>query len=262
MRPLARTVALAEVSASACHIGAIIPAFNESKTIAGLVEKTAGAVRSVIVVDDGSTDGTAALVNGPGVRIVRHPYNRGKGESLLSGIEAAREAGCDFVVTLDADGQHRPENIPDLLRHAGRDTLVVGSRMSEVHRIPKARYRANQTANFFISWAAGQWIPDTQCGFRVYPMNLFEKIHLRRNRRYGFVFESEVLIEACRAGFQVKAVPIPALYGTVLQRPSHFRPVPDVTAIVLMVTGKILTRWFCLPSLIRSWRARRAQIPC
>ncbi len=242
----------------AVKVTALIPAYNEAKTIVGLVDRTLGAIGHVILVDDGSTDGTADLVDREAVQILRQPENRGKGESLIAGFQAARAAGYEFVVTLDADGQHRPEDIPGLLAWADSGTIVVGSRMSQAHLIPKGRYLANQIANFFISWAAGQWIQDTQCGFRVYPIGLFDEIRLKRGRRYGFVLESEVLIEASRAGFRVVAVPIPALYDTVLQRPSHFRPVRDIAAIVLMVTGKLLARWTYPAGLVRSWKQRRA----
>lgn len=237
---------------------ALIPAYNEAKTIRDQLDRTLRFVGHAILVDDGSTDGTADLVNHPKVLVKRQPENLGKGESLISGFEIARDAGYDYVITLDADGQHRPEDIPYLLVRANADTIVVGSRMSQAHLIPKGRYRANQTANFFISWAAGQWIQDTQCGFRVYPIGLFDRIPLKRGRRSGFVTESEILIEASRAGYRVVTVPVPALYEAVLKRPSHFRPVRDIAAIVLMVTGKLLARWTYPSGLVRSWKQRTA----
>lgn len=245
-------------SEAAVKVTALIPAYNEAKTIHGLIDRTLRFVGHVILVDDGSTDGTADLAERPEVEVKRQPQNFGKGKSLILGFQEARSTGYDFVVTLDADGQHRPEDIPRLLARISADTIVVGSRMSQAHLIPKGRYRANQTANFFISWAAGQWIDDTQCGFRVYPVGLFDRIHLKPNRRSGFVMESEVLIEASRAGYRVVTVPIPALYDAVLQRPSHFRPVRDIAAIVLMVTGKLLVRWTYPTGLVRSWKQRAA----
>lgn len=245
-------------SGPAVKVTALIPAYNEARTIRDQLDRTLHFVGHVILVDDGSTDGTADLVNRPEVLVKRQPVNFGKGESLILGFQEARNAGYDFVMTLDADGQHRPEDIPRLLARASSDTIVVGSRMSQAHLIPKSRYRANQTANFFISWAAGQWIQDTQCGFRVYPIGLFDKIHLRRQRRSGFVTESEILIEASRAGYRVVTVPVPALYEAVLKRPSHFKPVRDIAAIVLMVTGKLLARWTYPSGLVRSWKQRAA----
>ena len=236
---------------------AVIPAYNEAKTIADIVGRTACVIERVIVIDDGSTDDTRDSAEALGIEVLCHNRNRGKGESLLTGIGAASNMGCDFVVTLDADGQHAPEYILKLMDQAGPGTIVVGSRLADPRLIPKARYWANQTANFFISWAARHWIQDTQSGFRVYPMALFDRVRLRRNRRSGFVAESEILIEACRAGYRVASVPIPALYGTVLRRPSHFRPVRDTTAIAIMVAGKLLARGTDPAGLIISHRERR-----
>ena len=237
-------------------VAAVIPAYNEAKTIAGVVARTVGLVERTIVVDDGSNDGTLACVEGLGVQTLRHDRNLGKGESLLTGIRAAEEAGCDYVVTLDADGQHPPECIPQLVALADPKVIVLGSRTASGEAIPMVRYRANQTANFFISWAAGHWMPDTQCGFRVYPVALFRKVRLQRNRASGFVLESEVLIEACRAGYRVTAAPIPALYDSVLQRPSRFRPIRDTAATTMMVAWKILTRGFFPLGLLRARREK------
>ncbi len=237
-------------------VAAVIPAFDEAKTIADVVRRTIGLVERTIVVDDGSGDGTLACLEGLDVQTIRHDRNRGKGESLRSGIRAAEEAGCDYVVTLDADGQHPPECIPQLVAMADSKIIVLGSRTASNDAIPVVRYSANQAANFFISWAAGHWMSDTQCGFRVYPVGLFREVRLRQGRASGFVLESEVLIEACRAGYRVTAVPIPALYGSVLQRPSRFRPVRDTAATVGMVTWKILERGLCPRSLLRARRER------
>jgi glycosyltransferase involved in cell wall biosynthesis len=240
-------------------VAAVIPVFNERNTIADVVRRTIPFVDRVIVVDDGSTDDSGRALDGLDVEFIRQPVNRGKGAALMRGIEAAKAAGAGFAVTIDADNQHPPECIPDLLRQADDAHIVIGSRASDASRIPTARLRANRTANFFISWACGHWIEDTQCGFRVYPTGLFDRIRVRRHRRSGFVFESEVLIAACRQGYRVAPVPIPALYSEVLQRPSHFRPVFDVSAIVIMVTGKLVVRAFYPTGLIRSQRERRAQ---
>lgn len=237
-------------------VAAVIPAFDEVRTIADVVRRTVGLVERTIVVDDGSSDGTLSCVEGLGVQTIRHDRNRGKGESLLTGIRAAEDAGCDYVVTLDADGQHPPECIPQLVAMANPKIIVLGSRTASKDAVPVVRYGANRTANFFISWAAGHWMSDTQCGFRVYPVGLFREVRLRRGRASGFVLESEVLIQACRAGYRVATVPIPALYDSVLQRPSRFRPVRDTAATVGMVTWKIVTRGFHPLGLLRSRRER------
>jgi glycosyltransferase involved in cell wall biosynthesis len=243
-------------------VAAIVPVFNEARTIADIAARVGRYATHVIVVDDGSTDGSADALSGFAVETVRHDKNEGKGAALISGIERARALGAAFTITLDADGQHPPECIPALLESADSRTIVVGNRMSDATAIPKARLRANRTAGFFISWAAGQWIEDTQCGFRVYPLSVFDRVRLRPRRRSGFVMESEILIEACRAGYRVATVPVPALYADVLQRPSHFRPFFDIAAIVIMVTGKLLKWGFFPAGLVRSQRQRRARQSC
>ncbi len=237
-------------------VAAVIPAFDEAKTIADVVSRTIGLVERTIVVDDGSADGTLACLEGLAVQTIRHGRNRGKAESLRSGIRAAEQAGCEYVVTLDADGQHPPEFIPQLVAMADPKIIVLGSRTASNDAIPPVRYGANQVANFFISWAAGHWMSDTQCGFRVYPVGLFREVRLRQGRASGFVLESEVLIEACRAGYRVTAVPIPALYASVLKRPSRFHPIRDTAATVGMVAWKILERGLCPRNLLRARRER------
>jgi glycosyltransferase involved in cell wall biosynthesis len=239
------------------HFAALIPAYNEAPTIAAIVERAVCEVGRVFVVDDGSTDETALAAERAGATVLRQDRNRGKGDALQMGLKAIADAGYRYAVTLDGDGQHRAGDIPALAAMAAPDRIVIGSRMSERHHIPSARYNANQAANFFISWACGTWIEDTQSGFRIYPLGVLERVRLRQRRKYGFVFESEILIEACRAGFQVRTAPIPALYGNAIKRASHFRPVRDIAAIVAMVTGKIL-RWGFYPAgLLRSRRERR-----
>lgn len=239
-------------------VAAVIPVYNERATVADVVRRTLPFVDRVIVVDDGSTDDSARALDGLGIELIRQPVNGGKGAALMRGIEAAKAGGARFAVTLDADGQHPPEHIPDLLRQADDAHIVIGSRAADAARIPASRLFGNRAANFFISWACGHWIEDTQCGFRVYPLGLFDRLRLRRDRRSGFVFESEVLIEACRRGCRVTPVPVPALYAEVLQRPSHFRPFSDVTAIVIMVTLKLLARAFYPAGLLRAMRECRA----
>lgn len=241
------------------QVAAVIPVFNERRTIADIVQRTSRHLHRIIVVDDGSTDGSTESLAGAAVEVLRLPGNQGKGEALLRGIDAARNANAAFVITLDADGQHPPECIPDFLHALDPEHIVVGSRETDSHAIPNARLRANRVANFFISWAAGHWISDTQCGFRAYPVQVFDRIRLKRGRRSGFVFESEILIEACRNGFRVTPVPVPALYASVLQRPSHFRPVFDIAAIVIMVTGKLLARGMYLSGLLQCRKERRNQ---
>lgn len=239
-------------------LAVVIPAFNEARTIEDIVGRALSVVEHVIVVDDGSNDATADLASALSVKVLRHHRNTGKGNSLIDGFRAALEDGADAVVTVDGDGQHAPERIPDLVECArsARGCIVVGSRLHDRAAIPPSRYRANRIANFWISWASGHLIDDSQCGFRLYPRDVLEAVGLDRSMKAGFVFESEVLIDAARAGWRTVSVPIPALYDGHTQRPSHFRPVRDILAIVLMVAGKLLARGMYPQGLIRSLRER------
>jgi hypothetical protein len=155
---------------------------------------------------------------------------------------------------LDGDGQHRPEDLPRLLAcgQSWPGRVVIGSRRASGRAAPRARYIANRLADFWVSWAARHPIDDSQSGFRIYPAELLRLITARATLARGFAFESEVLIEAARLGFHTAAVDIATIYGSVLRRPSHFRPVADITRIVLMVAGKLLA-WGMDP--IGLWRS-------
>lgn len=249
------TVADALVPAEKIFV--VIPAFNEAKTIAALVRDVQRYVPSVIVVDDGSADDTVRLVAGTGATVVRHATNQGKAASLMTGFRAALAEGATAIVSLDGDGQHRPEDIPRFLaamrEHPG--DLIIGSRLADRAAFPPSRYRANRIANFWLSWASGYPIEDSQCGFRVYPRAVLEKVAVPTDGR-GFVFESEFLITAARAGIRAHFVPIPALYNRTPPRASHFRPVADIAGIVGMVAASLLRRGMYPAGLIRALRRR------
>lgn len=247
-------------AARLADIAVVIPAYNERHGIRDVVSRVLTVASTVIVVDDGSTDGTAETISDLPVTLIRQDRNRGKAAALIAGFRAALSYPVGAVVTLDGDGQHRPEDIPRLVDRwrAAPDGIVIGSRMANAADFPKERYRANQIANFWISWACGYPIEDSQSGFRLYPRAVLERVGGRDDPGRGFVFESEILINAARAGFGAAFVPIPALYDAKPKRKSHFRPVKDITAIVVMVAGKLL-RWGMYPAgLHRVLKARRA----
>lgn len=232
---------------------ALIPALNEAATIRGLVERTLLAVPDVIVVDDGSTDGTGAQLAGLPITLLSNGRNLGKAASLWRGLDHALAQGAKRVVTLDGDGQHSPEDIGRLLRAADRFPwhIVIGARLHDKANFPPHRYYANQVARFCISWAAGYPIADTQSGFRVYPAAVLGKL-TRADVPWGrFVFESEILIVAGARGVRSVAVPIPGIYPACA-RPSHFRPVADVARIVAMVAGSLMRRGLYPAGLWRS----------
>jgi glycosyltransferase involved in cell wall biosynthesis len=241
----------------------VIPAYEEAKALGRVLERCLAAGLAVTVVDDGSRDQTAAIAGRYPVRLLRHARNRGKGAALLTGIEDALAAGASAIVTLDADGQHRPEDVARLVDHARRlpGAIVVGSRRADRGKAPRARYLANRVADFWISWAAGLPLDDTQSGFRLYPADALRRLLPGCSRRRGFAFESEILIEAAHRGIAIGAVAIPAIYGLGLLRPSHFRPLPDISRIVLMVAAKLLARGLHPSGLARVLIARVRPAP-
>lgn len=231
----------------------VIPAYNEAATIRDLAARALLQCETVIVVDDGSSDGTAAKLDGMALILLRNEQNRGKAASLWRGMQQAMALGCDTVITLDGDGQHDPADITRLLDAAARFPrhLITAARLANQENAPRARLFANNIADFGISWAVGQWVHDSQSGFRLYPVTLLQETVNERLLRHGFVFESEILIEAARHGYGVVSVPISSIYRHGA-RPSHFRPVADISLIVCMVAWKLL-KWGFYP--LGLWRA-------
>lgn len=223
----------------------VIAAYQEAATIGAIVAQSAAQdqIAGVIVVDDGSTDQTAALAAANGAQILRHEINQGKGKSLAWGLAEALAHGPQAIITLDGDGQHRPCDIAELIARArtNPDAIIIGSRRASKANAPFARYAANRVADFFISWAAGTPIDDSQSGLRLYPAAALRRIAADPPTDPGFAYETELLIAAARLGFAIEAVPIPAIHGPAL-RPSHFRPITDTWHITCAVGLKLLVR--------------------
>jgi glycosyltransferase involved in cell wall biosynthesis len=221
----------------------VIPAYNEAATVRDVAQRALQQAALVIVVDDGSCDGTAQGLEGLGAVVLRNEGNQGKAASLRRGADEAMRLGATAIVTLDGDGQHCPEDIPALMRawHAAPDSIVIGSRLHERGKIPPVRYWANRFANSCIGIVAGYPIADSQSGFRVYPARVFGEARLRYDRAHSFVFESEVLIEAVRLGIRAHCVPVQVIYSD-RARASHFRPVVDIARIARMLIWRLLTQ--------------------
>ena len=235
------------------RVAVVIPAYNEAATVADVAGRCLRYTDHVYVVDDGSEDDTASRLDGLPVTVIRNDTNIGKAASMERGFAAALDASMDAVITLDADGQHRPEDIPRILEAAARypGDIIIAARTEERERMPGARRFGNKQADFWISWAAGYRIRDTQSGYRLYPAALLERLRVRGGRRNSFVFESEVLIDAARMGCYARPVAIEAIYGDDL-RESHFRAGADTMRIVRMVAGKLVRGGLSPVGLLRS----------
>ena len=240
-------------------IAVVIPAYNEAATIRDVASRALAQITDVIVVDDGSSDGTAAALRGLGVTLISNPVNMGKGASLWRGFAVALAEGADAVVTLDGDAQHRPEDIPRLVAawQADPARIVIGARLAERDKVPPLRYFGNRFANFWVAWAAGFPVADSQSGFRLYPASLLRSIDLFHGPGARFAFESEILIEAGRAGVRTSNVPIAAIYPPNA-RASHYRSAVDTARIVRMIAWKLASRGFDPLALLRSLSLARS----
>ena len=189
----------------------IMPAYQEVRHIAEGVRALRGADAVVVVVDDGSTDGTAEAAEAAGAVVLRHAENRGKGVALSTGFAWARERGANAVVTMDADGQHDPAEVPRFLETYQRTGIpvLVGNRMWHPRGMPPIRRWTNRFMSRVLSRKMGQYVPDTQCGFRLYRCDLlpFVEAHYA-----GFAAESEILLHVAACGIRIGSVRIATIY--------------------------------------------------
>lgn len=214
---------------SEAGILALIPAWNEASRIGPIVEKTR-AYLPVLVVDDGSRDETAAVAEAAGAIVVRHPQNRGKGVALTTGFAWALEHGYEAVLTLDADGQHDPADIPKFLAayRAGARDFIIGRR--DFGRMPFPRFFTNPFGSWLLSKALGVRIYDNQSGFRLYGRRLLETLNRTTT---GFEFEVEVIVQAVRQGIPIDWVDIRTIYD--INKASYFHPIKDTLRFFKMV---------------------------
>jgi len=233
------------------QIAIVIPAFNEELTIVDVCKRALEQAKFVIVVDDGSSDKTLHLIHSFNTSnssdskliVLQNKSNLGKAATLWKGMQYAESLGVEAVISIDADGQHCPEDIPRFIETATQqpNTIIIGARLADKSAIPAKRYYANKCANFWLSWAAGYCIDDSQSGFRLYPCNLIRQLSPDTQRSKGFVFESEILISAAKLGFRSIPIKIEAIYNPNA-RPSHFRGVTDILLITRMVAGSLISR--------------------
>jgi glycosyltransferase involved in cell wall biosynthesis len=204
-------------------VAAVIPAYLEEKHIADVVRRTLKQLDNVLVIDDGSADATATTARNAGAEAIVHPHNRGKGESIKTGLRHWLERNFIYVMVLDGDGQHLPEEIARFLEAASstRAELLIGTRMKDVREMPLLRRSVNRYMSNKISRLCGQPIPDTQCGFRMVHRSLIPDLLGGAER---FDYETEMLILASRKGCRIESVPITTVYSDEV---SSIHPVRD-----------------------------------
>ncbi len=215
----------------------LIPAYQAESTIGALVRSLRDLRIPVIVVDDASTDRTVQRATEAGACVIRRPVNGGKGAALKTGIaEALKEPSTQWVLMMDADRQHLPEDIPLFFQERLRRTeadLFIGDRMHAPEGMPLDRQWTNRFMSALLSFYSGQHIPDSQCGFRLASRRLLERVRLRSNH---FEIESELILRAARAGFRIASVPVRCVYPS--ERVSFILPFLDTLRFLrLLIQG-------------------------
>lgn len=226
----------------------IVPVYNNVGTINGVVQRILRFCQDVIVVDDGSTDGSSDSLEDLGAVVVRYEKNRGKGYALKTGFKEAKARGFERAITIDADGQHFPEDIPAFAAEAKKhpDAMLVGSRNLRMENMPGGNTFANKFSNFWFRLQTGVNLPDTQSGFRLYQLNRIGALHFLT---YRYEAELELLVFQCWKGVRMQPVGINVYYPPEGERVTHFRPFRDFFRIsVLNTVLCILALFYGLPS--------------
>lgn len=225
-------------------MAAVVPAYDAAATVGEVVRSLRHGwpwrhESAVIVVDDGSHDGTAERAREAGAVVLRHPHNRGKGAALRTGFAHAAELGARCVVTVDADGQHLADEAIRLARDpAPPDALVLGVRDLARDGAPRANRFSNGISNFFLSRFTGRTLLDTQCGLRRYPLGITRELGCTDD---GYAFEAEVILRMARAGHPIVSVPVAVYYPPEHLRVTHFHKVKDPARIVYRVLATLAT---------------------
>ncbi len=204
------------------NICVIIPVFNESRQIAKIVKQIRERDLDVVVIDDGSTDGSEKLAFAAGAVVIRNQERNGKGYSLQKGFAYAVKDPFLGVVTMDGDGQHDPADLDVLIQkaHTYPHAIIVGNRMVDHRGMPWIRILTNRFMSFLISRYCHQYVPDTQCGFRYIPCEILRQLALTAN---AYEIETEVLIKASKLGFRIYSFPIKTIYGDEKSRINPFK---------------------------------------
>ena len=225
----------------------LVPTYNNAGTLKNVLQRCLEQGLPVLVVDDGSTDDTGRILKEipgqagyDGLMVVTHPVNQGKGRALKTGFQEALKRGYSYVITIDSDGQHFPEDIPVLLAQKGEKTLVVGSR-SQMGANGGGSF-ANRFSNFWFRLYTGVNLPDTQTGYRLYPLKNLPSLSILSSR---YEAELALLVFSAWKGLELKPVPVRVSYPE--DRVSHFRPGKDFFRISVLNTVLLLV------SLLYGW---------
>jgi glycosyltransferase involved in cell wall biosynthesis len=213
----------------------LIPAYNAGSSLADLIRRIRSSTGEmhILVVDDGSQDNTSDVAQKAGVALHRHQKNLGKGAALQTGFDLAKsQEKIDFILTLDADLQHQPEDIPkffDAQKQTGAN-LIIGWRERRGTKMPMHRILSNTLTSALVSIKTGKKIKDSQCGFRLIQRKVFENIHCESN---GYEAETEFLIKAARQGFSIGFVPVNTVYGNEKSYMTHWKTTMNFIRVLI-----------------------------
>lgn len=234
------------------RIGVLIPVYNNEKSVVQVVESVLPYCGAVVVVDDGSTDSTKELLKGlpSDVHVVSYGKNRGKGHALKEGFRKALELGLRSVVTMDSDGQHFASDLPLFAEDYKKngEALIVGSRFFLNPNMPQKNSFANKFSNFWFALQTGTRLPDTQTGYRLYPLRRMKGMAPVCPRYEG---ELEILVRCAWRALPLRSISINVFYPSKEERVTHFRPTVDFVRISLLNTALcILAVVYGYPSML------------
>jgi len=232
----------------------VVPTYNNQLTIGDVIKDILQLTPELLVVNDGSTDGTDNILSAmPGIMVITHERNSGKGAALLSGFRFAARSGYDYAITMDGDGQHLTADLPKFLKEMKKhpETLIIGQRnlAGGGRRLKSRVLRAH--SNFWVWILTQQWVGDSQCGFRAYPLASILDLSLKKQK---YDFEIEVLVKALWTGIPVQEVPIAVNYFAGSR--SHFRPFQDFMLVSALIFSLFLKKVF-LPEPLLKLRSLR-----
>ena len=214
------------------NVAGLIPAYYEEARIQEVARRALAQLDHVLVLDDGSADRTSEEARKAGAEVIRHERNQGKGAAIKTGLRELMARDFEYVLVLDGDGQHLPEEIPGFLEEANRSgsAFVVGTRMSDTRKMPLLRRMTNRFMSGQISRLCGQPVPDSQCGFRMMRRDVIPHLYCDSN---NYDYETEMLLIASREGFRITSVPVSTIYG---EEKSKIHPVRDTIRFFKLIS--------------------------
>ena len=217
-------------------LGILVPTYNNAATLPRLLEDLMEYTGRIIVVNDGSTDNTSDILAGfSTLHVIKYEKNRGKGVALRIGFAAARSLGYENLITIDSDGQHFADDLPLFLKGLEEypGALIMGARNMDQASVPGKSSFGNRFSNFWFWVQTGRRLPDTQSGYRLYPVSRYPDTYFFSSK---FEFEIEVLVRSAWSGIPIHSIPVKVYYAPSDQRVSHFRPLKDFSRISVLNT--------------------------